>query len=384
MTRFAACLAAMAALVFAPLPAAAQPARCTAAECGEQLVYIGTQATESGQGIVAARFDSRTGKLTPIGLAAETKRPTWLAPHPDRPILYAVSEGGPEGTVLTLQANRATGLLRLLGSVGSGGGGPTHLALDMRSRTLFVANYGTGHVAALPVLRDGMLAAPASVQSNQGSGPHRRQQGPHAHGVALDPSGRFVLVADLGADRVFIHRYLRKARQLTPSNSGSEAVPAGHGPRHMAFHPSGRFLYLFTEIVPELRAYRWDSRRGGLTLVQAIPTVADPAKYPQSSGAEVKTTGDGRFVYVSNRGEDVIVAYAIDRRTGKLTEVQRIGAGGQRPWSFEIDPSGRWMFVANQASNSVVVFRREPATGRLTATGNSIEVPKPVSIAFLR
>lgn len=377
-------IAAAASLAAAPAAFAAQPPETLAPET---LVYVGTQGTEPGQGILAARLDPRTGRLTPLGLAAEVQRPTWLAAHPTLPVLYAVSEvgndGQSQGGVHTLRADPATGRLSLVGTVASGGGGPTHLALDLASSILLVANYGTGQVAALPVLADASLGPPASARSDQGSGPSPRQKAPHAHGVVLDPSKRFVLVADLGADRLFVYPYDRVSHQLGPAAAPAEALPPGTGPRHLAFHPDGRLVFMLSELVPELRAYRWDARRGRLSLVQTLSAAGDPAKASVARGAEVAVSRDGRFVYASVRGEDVLVVYAVARRTGRISEVQRLPAGGQAPWSFAIDPSGRWMLVANQASNAVVVFARDPATGRLSPTSQSIAVNKPTCIAYL-
>jgi 6-phosphogluconolactonase len=388
--RFAFASLAAGAAICGPLFAQARvrtPAQaCANTPCGEELVYIGTQGSGPGQGIFAARFDPHSGRLMPIGLAAEVDRPTWIVPHPKLPILYSVSEvgndGRSEGGVFVLRADRGTGLLRVIGKVNSGGGGATHLSLDLPSRTILVANYGTGQVAALPVLGDATVAPPASVQSDQGSGPSPRQKGPHAHGVVLDPSRRFALVADLGADRIFIYRYARATHRLTPF--ASETVPAGSGPRHLAFHPGGRFLFLVNELAAEIRSYRWDAQRGRLRLVQATPTTLDPAKADRNKGAEVRASSDGRFVYMSNRGEDSLVAYAVDQRSGALREVQRIAAGGQTPWSFAIHPGGRWLLVTNQASNAVNLFQRDPATGRLTATAETLTITRPVSVAFLR
>jgi 6-phosphogluconolactonase len=372
-------IAATASLLTTPAALAASPA--------ETLVYIGTQAAEPGQGVFAARLDSRTGRLSPLGLAAELQRPTWLVARPDLPVLYAVSEvgndGKSQGSVHTLRADPATGRLTVAGTTPSGGGGPTHLALDTASKTLLVANYGTGQVAALPVLPDGTLGPAASVQSDEGSGPNPRQKGPHAHGVVLDPSRRFALVADLGADRVFVYRYDRASRQLSPAATPVEALPPGTGPRHLAFHPNGRLVFLISELIPELRTYRWDARRGRLVLVQTLSLVGDPTKAGLAKGGELAVGRDGRFVYVSVRGEDALAVFAVERRTGRLSEIQRLPAGGQAPWSFAINPSGRWMLVANQGSGAVVVFARDPASGRLSPTSESMAVAKPTSIAYL-
>jgi 6-phosphogluconolactonase len=182
---------------------------------------------------------------------------------------------------------------------------------------------------------------------------------------------------------VFVYPYDRATHQLSASTAPAEALPAGSGPRHLAFHPNGRFLFVVSELVPELRVYRWNARHGRLNLLQTLAAPADP-KAGLAKGAEVIVSRDGRFVYISLRGEDTLVAYSVNRRTGVLREVQRIAAGGQSPWSIGIDLSGRWMLVANQASNTIAAFSRDPASGRLAPTGETLAVSKPVSVAYLK
>lgn len=354
-----------------------------AASKSEQLVYVGTQGNEAGQGVFAARLDPSTGKLTPIGVGAELARPTWIVAHPSRQSLYAVSETGndgkSQGKVHALKADPKTGALTLVSTVDSGGGGPTHLALDAPGSGLLVAHYGSGHVAALPLRADGGLEPPASVQQEQGSGPSPRQKSAHAHGVALDPSGKFALVADLGSDKVFVHPYDRRTRRLAPAAATSVSVPPGTGPRHLAFHPNGRLVFLISELAPAIRTFGWEARKGALKELDAVRAGGDPP----INGAEIAISRDGRFVYASIRVEHVIVVYAVDQKTGALTEIQRTPSGGQTPWSFGIDPTGRWLLAANQGSGTVTVLARDPASGKLTATDQSVAVAKPTSIAFL-
>jgi 6-phosphogluconolactonase len=364
--------------------------------CASEWVYFGTQtlrpsegvagAHYTGYGIFGARFDLRTGHLTGLGSVAEIERPTWLLAHPSLPILYSVSELGNDGrseaSIFSLAVDAATGKLREVNKVGSGGGGATYMALDPASRTLFVANYGTGQVSALPIMVDGSLGAVAAVRRDYGFGPNPRQKSPHAHSVALDPSHHFVLVPDLGADRIFVYRFDPATRQLTQADRAYEPLPAGSGPRHLVFHPGGRFVILDTEFSAQIRTYRWDSHHGLLQLVQTLSTAAADYK-GQNSAAEVAVSRDGRFVYVSNRGEDTVVVYSMNARTGMLTEMQRVSSQGKGPWGFGLDPSGHWMLVTNQASESIAVLTVDPKTGKLGATSESLSLPKPVSVTFL-
>ena len=361
--------------------AAALPARAA-----DPLVYVGTQGSGPGQGIFAARIDPRSGHLTPVGLAAEIARPTWQVLSADHHILYSVSETGNDGksqaTVHALAIDPATGLLHERDAVASGGGGATHLALDPRSETLFVANYGTGTVAALPIAADGSLDTAASVQQDRGSGPTPRQTGPHAHSVMLDPSGHFLIVADLGADRVFVYHFDPATRVLTPATPPFVAAAAGSGPRHTVFHPNGKLAFINSELTGEITAYRWDARHAALTPIKTVSTFA-PGFDGKRSAAELALSKDGRFLYVSNRNEGSLVAYRVDAASGDLSEVQRLPAGSAIPWSFSIAPDGHWLLVANQVANNVTVFRLDPTSGRLTATGESLSVPSPVSVSIV-
>lgn len=367
------------ALAAMPAQAADTPA-CRAAACG-RLVYFGTH----GSAIYAARLDPRTGHLSALGPVAAIERPTWLVASPHREVLYSVSETGNDGktqaSVSSFAVDPATGQLRLLNKVDSGGGGATHLALDPRSATVFVAHYGTGQVSALPVRADGSLGPVASVEADQGTGPKPRQAGPHAHSVAVDPSGRFVLAADLGADRLFVYRFDPASRTLSPGDPAFVAAAPGSGPRHLAFLPNGRFVYLDSELSGELTGYAWDARRGVLRALATIST-SPPDYTGNRSAAELVASSDGRFLYVSNRGDDTLVAYAVDAASGALREIQRIAAQGKSPWSFSLDPSGRWLLVANEASNAIAEFAVDSRSGRLSATGETLAVPNPVAVAF--
>ncbi|PVM82983.1 lactonase family protein [Caulobacter endophyticus] len=351
-----------------------------AASRGERLVYVGGQADKDGQGIFAARLDLSAGKLTAIGVVAPLLRPTWLVAHPALPALYALSETGygqgEQGKVHALKADPATGALTVISTVASGGGGPAHMSLDSEAGGLLVAHYGTGHVAALPVRGDGGLEPPVSVQANTGSGPSPQQHGPHAHAVLVDPTGRHALVADLGADRIFVHPYDAAAQTLGPASEASAVLPPGTGPRHMALHPTGRYLYLLSEITPEIHVYRL--RGGQLELLQTLRA----GGLPPINGAEVAVSPDGRFVYASIRVEDVIIVYEVDKVGGGLREIQRVPTGGKTPWSFGLDPSGRWLLVANQGSDTVTVLARNSASGRLTATGQELAVNRPTCLTF--
>jgi 6-phosphogluconolactonase len=348
-----------------------------------ELVYVGTQ----GRQLNVMRFDAVSGKLSMIGPVAEGLRPTWTVAHPRLPVLYAVNdENTKEGSVTAFAVNRETGALTRVNEVSTGGNGTTYLWFDAPSLTLLAANFAGGSASSMAVNRDGSVGALVSTIKATGSGPHRRQSGPHAHSVAIDPSGRYALVPDLGADRVFVYGFNRATRALSPDDANaprSFTAPAGSGPRHLAFGADGRYVYVLNELTAEILTLRWDAQQGRLTQVQTMPT-SSPGFAGTRSGAEVAVSGDGRFVYVEDRGEATLVVYGVNPASGELTLLQRLPTGGETPWGFALHPSGKWLLVAHQRSGKINVFRVDPTSGKVADTGQSIETPTPVSVTFIK
>ncbi len=343
------------------------------------LVFIGTQ----GDAILGARLDVNTGRLSYIGALAKLERPTWVVTDPTRPLLYSVSEIGnytdERGSVHSFAIDPATGQLSAVGNTDSGGNGPTFLSYDARAKALFVANFGKGHVAAIPVLNDGRLAPATSVVTDYGTGPSPKQLHPHAHAAILDPSGKFVLTPDMGADRVFVYRYDSHKGALSPADPPFEFTGAGTGPRHFAFSPDGQFAFVLAELSSELRVFRWDAANGRLAPVHSVPV---DLREPRSA-AEILSSQDGRFLYISSRAANSIIVFGVDKTNGTVSRLQEIGSGGETPRSFGILPGGRWMIVGNQNSKTLTVFRIDAASGLLTAVGAPVPVPqKPVAFAF--
>lgn len=365
-----------AAAPFAPLRAAAK---------GAVRVYIGTQ----GDAPATGWFDPASGRITLDPTPASIARPSWIVRHPHRPILYVASEvggdGAQHGSVFALHADPATGALTILSQVDAAGGGTAHLSVDARSMTVFAANYGAGSIASFPIVQDGCLGPAASLVAASGSGPSPRQARPHAHCVAADPSGRFLLAADLGTDRLYVHPFDGMTHRILPDAPGKDrhyAAPPGSGPRHFAFHPDGRRLFLINELTADVQTLAWDARTGRLTLLSTA-SVNSPDHRGDSSASEILVSRDGRFVYAGNRAENSLVVFALDPRSGGLSLVQRIESGGAVPWAFQFDPSGRWLLVTNQKSDRVSVFAVDRRTGRLRDSGQSAEIARPVSICFL-
>lgn len=354
------------------------------------LAYVGTYTEKTkSKGIYAFRFDDTSGKLSPIGVVAETPNPSFVALHPSGKYLYAVNETGEfggekSGAVSAFSIDRKTGKLTLLNQVASRGAGPCHVSLDKTGRYVFVANYDSGTVAVFPVQNDGRLGKYTGFAKHTGQSINKeRQEGPHAHWIATSPDNEFLLTADLGIDRILISKFHLPDGAFTPSkpNSGVK-LKAGAGPRHAAFSPSGRFFYVASELNSTVTAYSYNAKDGTLHELQAVSTL--PKDFSGANDvAEIAVHPSGRFLYVSNRGRDSLAVFSIDPRKGTLTPMADIATQGKTPRNFAIDPTGRFLLAANQESNTIVIFNIDPSTGGLTLKGQVVEVPSPVCIAFL-
>ena len=378
-------LAGLCALLLLACPSRrAQKARTQA----RYLVYIGTYTTTRSKGIYAYRFDADSGRLTSLGLVAETVNPSFLAVDPSRRFLYAVNEisnyaGGKGGGVSAFAIDRATGKLTFLNEVSSRGREPCHVSLDKTGKFVMVANYGGGSAAVFPVVADGRLGEASAFVEHHGSSVNpERQEGPHAHSIATSPDNRFVLAADLGLDRLLVYRFDAAQGSLEPNDPPFATVKPGAGPRHFAFHPGGRFVYTINEMGSTITAFSYDAMRGSLREFQTVSTL--PKDFAGASDtAEIEVHPSGKFLYGSNRGHDSIAVFAIDSGTGTLTPVEHVPTGGKTPRSFAIDPAGSCLVVANQDSDNLVVFRIDARTGRLTPSGKVSDVPSPVCVTFV-
>jgi 6-phosphogluconolactonase len=371
-------------LIFAAL-ASAVPGH---AASSSYLVFFGTYTRGKdalSKGIYVSRFDAGSGKLGAPELAAEAANPGFLALHPGGKFLYAVGESGDAGAgVSAFSIDRSSGKLTRLNHQSSGGAGPTHLDVDKNGQVLVVANYTGGSVASLPINADGTLRPAATFIQHEGSSMNpRRQSAPHAHCANIAPDGRFALVADLGLDKVMIYRLDAAKGTLAANDPAFAKVAPGSGPRHFAFHPSGRFAYVINEMTCTMTAFGWDAKRGALTELHTVSTL--PAGVTVQAGmstAEVFAHPNGRFLYGSNRGHDSIAVFRI-ANDGRLALVQNAPAEVKIPRNFNLDPSGRWLITAGQNSNDVALHRVDEDSGQLTFTGTRHKVGAPVCVVFL-
>jgi 6-phosphogluconolactonase len=350
-----------------------------------ELVYVGTYTDKDSKGIYVFSFNPATGESGPVELAAESPSPSFLAVDSGGTQLYAVNEvdtfdGGKTGAISAFEIDRASGKLKLLQQVSSAGAGPAHLSLDRSGKYLLVANYGGGNFAVYRIESDGRIGPRTAFVQDTGSSVNKdRQASPHAHEIRASNDNRFVLVADLGTDELLVYRFYTAAGTLTPNKPAYTKLTPGSGPRHFAWTPSGKYLYVVNELANNVVVFSFNASTGQLHNLQTISTLPQGFK-GENTTAEIQVDAAGKTLYVSNRGDDSIAVFAIDGHDGKLSLVERVPTGGKEPRHFTLDPTGKWLFAANQNSDTINVFSVDGSSGRLTATSHTIRVPAPVCV----
>jgi 6-phosphogluconolactonase (cycloisomerase 2 family) len=390
-------------------PARAQPEGGS----GPLLAYVGTFSSPlrdvlptqvdlppgNGRGIHLFRVDRGTGAMTAAGIHEMGTSPSHLAVNAAGTRLYSANETdrageNKEGTVSAFAVNRADGRLELLNTVRSGGAGPTYVSVHPSGRFVLAANYFGGSVAVLPVLEGGRLGAATDVKTDDGKvGPTKATNAPpgsfavsghdrtHAHMIQADPSGRFVLHADLGLDKIFVWRFDQKEGTLAAIDPAAVALPPGDGPRHFHFHPNGRWLYSVQEEGSTVVLFDYDAAAGRLTARQTVSTL--PRGFAGSNFcSEILVSADGRFVYAGNRLHDSIAVFSAGP-DGSLTYVGEEWTRGSYPRSFAFDPSGRFLYCCNQRGDNVTAFRVDRKAGGLAFTGHYTPVGNPSCVVFL-
>jgi 6-phosphogluconolactonase len=370
----------------------------------KKFAYVGTTtgavgAGSNGEGIYRFDMETNSGELSHCKLVAKTPSPSWIAIHPSRKYLYAANEvanyNGGNGSVSVFAIDQASGDLSPLNTVSSEGAGPAHMSIDASGRFAFVANYGGGSIAVLPILDDGRLGAAVDVHLDNGSLGDQQathaspgsfaisgHDAPHAHMILADPQNRFVLATDLGQDRIYVYRFNSETGTLTPLPSVPfVSLPSGDGPRHFAFHPNGQRLYAIQEEASTIVFFHYDSATGSLASRQTISTL--PEDFAGSSFAsEILVSPDGKFLSAANRLHDTIAIFGIDA-SGKLQRIGEASTMGDYPGQFQIEPSGNFLYACNRRSDNITTFRIHRETGLLTFTGQYAPVGSPGSIAFL-
>lgn len=389
---------------FAHLAANSIPAQIPRMRTAKPRAYVGTYTGAvgnlgNGEGIYLFDVNEVTGELTNGRLAAASRNPSWIAFHPSRTFLYAVNEvadyEGNSGSVSAFAVNPRSGELRALNTVNSAGAGPAYLSLDRTGKFAFVANYGSGSIAVLPLHADGSLGAAVDVHRDIGSTGSLRatdapagsfaisgHDAPHAHMIAPDPQNRFVLATDLGQDRIYSYRFDAATGKLTANSMRPfTAMPTGDGPRHFVFHPNRRWLYSIQEEASTIAFFQYDTATGLLSPRQTVSALP-PGFAGTSFASEILIAPDGRFLYGANRLHDTIAAFAI-AADGMLTPAGEASTMGDYPSQFSIEPGGRFLYACNRRSDSITSFRLHPQAGIPVFTGKYTGVGSPAWIGIL-
>ncbi len=356
--------------------------------------YVGTY-TNHGEGIYLFEMNRNTGALTQVNVF-KTSNPSWLAFHPSRKFLYAANEDSP-GNVTAFAVDAATGNLTEMNMASSGGSGPAHISVHPSGKYVFSANYGSGNVAVIRVLANGLLGpitdnkddATACTPACQ-LGPMNAQNAPpgsfaisghdaaHAHMIHSDPMGNFVLVNDLGLDLTIVWKF--DAASGTLSNPKTFPASPGAGPRHFVFHPNGRYFYSINEEASTMAFKLYDAKSGSLTQVQEISTLP-PGFTGTNFTSEVVISADGRYVYGANRLHDSIAVMAVEP-SGMLDWVTEEWTRGDYPRNIAIDPTGNFMFSCNHRGDNITSYRIDGNGRRLRFTGEYTPVGSPAIILF--
>ncbi len=350
-------------------------------------LLIGTYTTGKSEGIYVYNFNTITGENILVS-TAKTANPSYLAVSANNKMVYAVTENvdssklGLGGSVSAFSFNNKKGALTFINQQFSGGKHPCYVAVDQSGKWVFAANYISGSAALIAVNKDGSLGAIKQVLQDTGRGPNKeRQEGPHVHSTMLSPNNDFLFAPDLGTDRVMVYHFDNNNGLLSPAKPAfAQSIP-GSGPRHLDFHPTNRYAYLVEEMSGTVVAFAY--KTGKLKSIQRISAL--PENFNGKVGsADIHVSADGKFLYCSNRGtSNSITIFKIDNLTGKLTVVGEQSCMGKTPRNFNFDPSGNFLLVANMHSDEIVIFAIDKKTGLLTDTKKRINVPNPVCIKWI-
>ena len=346
-------------------------------------VYFGSHGKGPQYGFSLARFDSQTGKLSTPVFIQEAVAPAYFVLRPDGKRLYTCNSA-PESGLSAYAIDPSTARLTFLNEKPSGGGDPSYCCLDATGKFVMVANYDGKSISVYSLLPDGSLGQRTAFIEHTGASVNpARQTQPRPHCICTDPSNRFVLVPDLGVDKLYVYPFDSKTGALQPNKPAFVSVLPGSGPRHVKFHPNGRIAYLINEMVSTIIRFEWDSEHGILKPCETVSALPKDFK-GTSTCAEILVHPSGKFVYATNRGHNSVAVFSVDENTGRLSLIQHIPTQGKTPRNCEFDPTGRWLLVTNQDSNNAVVFAIDQNSGKLTQNGDPVYVLSPFCERFLQ
>ncbi|MDQ0270556.1 lactonase family protein [Cytobacillus purgationiresistens] len=337
--------------------------------------YVGTYTKGESKGIYS--FALADEKMTDVKLAATIENPTYLTISDDNKFLISVMKKGDEGGVASYEVDSNTGALHMVNSQLTAGSPPCHVSTDQDSKCILTANYHKGTIESYLSV-GGRLQPPASVIAHHGSGPDERQEKPHTHFAGFTPDEKYAIAVDLGIDQVISYE---NREGLLQEKAVFTAKP-GSGPRHIVFHPNGKWAYVMTELSSEIITLSYDSENGSFAEVQTISTI--PSDFiDNNQGSAIHISSDGRFIYAGNRGHDSIAVYAVDTANGSINFLEHTSTYGNWPRDFVLDPTEAYVIASNQNSGTLVLYARDAVTGKLSLLQKDIVVPDPVCVKFL-
>jgi 6-phosphogluconolactonase len=353
----------------------------------KEILYVGTHSVRDSKGIYVFELNRVKGSLRLIQTIVDLQSPGFLAIHPSGKYLYSVNAGSTngdsDGSASAFSIHPKTGKLTFINHVSSYGKNPCHIAIDRTGEWAFISNYNEGNFIVLPILQDGSLGAPTDSKKYYGNSVNKfRQNQPHIHSANVSADNRFVYVSDLGTDRIYTYALDVKNGKINPAARFEVQVLPGSGPRHFTFHPKGMFAYSAEELSSTVGVFAVDQATGGLTIIQ--DTVRSlPKEFTEiNTSADIHTDPDGRFLYLSNRGADVLSVFSISQ-DGTITYKGVQKTMGKTPRNFLVDKKGKFIWIANQNSDNITVFKINPRTGMPVYTGIEVKLPSPVCIKQL-
>ena len=349
----------------------------------EHYLIVGTYTGGKSEGIYIFKFNSEDASFKEIS-HAKTSNPSYLVVSPDERFVYSVAEDAKNnngGDIAAFKFDKEKGDLSFINKQLTGGDHPCYVDIDKTGKWIFAGNYSGGSLSVLPVRADGSLGEATSVIKHEGSGSNpKRQEKPHVHCTIISPDNKWLYVPDLGIDKVMIYSFDENTGKLTPARQPFAASTAGAGPRHLTFHPNGKFAYLVEELTGHVVVYQIVN--GQLQLLQRTSTLPN-GKTGYSGSADIHVSPDGKFLYASNRGDfNNIAIFNVDETNGKLGIVGFQSTLGKTPRNFNFDPSGNYLLVGNQDSDEIVIFERNLKSGLLEDTKKRIAVGKPVCLKW--
>lgn len=339
--------------------------------------YIGTYTKGESEGIYSFVLDTAAGKISDVKVAAKLDNPTYLTISKDNQYLYSVVKEGDSGGVAAYRLDSGSGSLEAFNSQVSAGSPPCHVSVDSSARNVFSANYHKGTVESYLTNSDGSLGPAVSVMEHSGSGPDSRQEKPHTHYAGLTPDEKYVIAVDLGIDQVISY----EVSEGVLNEKSTLSVKPGSGPRHLVFHPNGKYAYVMTEFSSEVLLLQYQED-GSFKQMQAISTLPEDFK-ENNQGSAIHISSDGRFVYTGNRGHNSIAVFSVNQDNGELSFVEHTSTEGNWPRDFVLDPTEKFVVASNQNSSNLVLYSRDENTGKLTLLQSDVAVPDPVCVKFL-